>query len=185
MYYGLEIEFLIYAVILGFIVSLIILIVDRIKKRDISALFKHITTALLIIYLLFLLTVTIFLRSRNLEVSIGFELIPLKNLINIFRNKTYRELYEVAANILVFVPYGFLLSCVIRKRKYLPLICGLATTVSIEIVQYVDKRGVFDINDIINNFIGVLIGYGVYRLFRSICQKAAERKDQDEFLFEK
>ena len=170
---------LIYSAIIGLIATLIILIADKIKKRDISAIFRHVMTALCIIYLLYLLTVTVFLREGNFEVKIRSELIPFKNLYNIFKNKTYRELIEVIANILVFVPYGFLLKSIMPKKKYLPIALGAVTTVSIEIIHYFSKRGVFDVNDMINNLIGVLIGCGIYLLFENAVKLIKQKENQN------
>ena len=178
----IETEMLIYSAIIGFVVALVILIADKLKKRDISVIFRHVMTALCIIYLLYLLTVTVFLREGNFEVKISSELIPFRNLYRIFKNKTYRELIEVIANILVFVPYGFLLKSIMPKKKYLPIALGAITTVSIEIIQYFSKRGVFDVNDMINNLIGVLIGYGVYLLLKKTYQKIIEKKRLKELM---
>ena len=177
---GLEdFELLLYLIILGLIAFLVIFIIDKLKKRDSATLFRHVTTGLVSVYLLFLLLVIVFFQDQVERENLGADLIPFRNLIDIFRDKTYRELYEVIFNILVFIPLSFFLSGALPNRKCLPIICGFTITVSIEITQYLSKRGVFDINDIIFNFIGTLIGYGIYILFRKICEKIAKRKNNN------
>jgi len=62
-------------------------------------------------------------------------------------------------NILVFIPIGALLCNLFSKSKFvLTTICGLMLSVSIEIIQYILEKGVSDIDDVIFNVIGLLIG---------------------------
>ena len=177
--YNVELSLLIFAMVIGFIVSLVILVVDKIKKKETQIKFRHVATGLFVVYLLFLISITLIFRNKiNVEYS-RIELIPFHDIIDIIKNKSYFELFEKIYNIFMFVPYIFLLGCVLQKRKSLAIIIGFATTLSIEMIQFITKRGVFDINDIIFNFIGTLIGYGIYKLFRVICQKIVERKNNN------
>lgn len=177
--YNVEFSILIFAMIAGFVLSMIILIADRIKKRNTSEKFRHVATGSLIVYLMFLLSITLIFRNKvNIEYS-RIELIPFHDLAYILKNRLYFELFEKIYNVLLFVPYSFLLGCVIPNKKSLPIIIGIITTLSIEAVQYLTERGVFDINDIILNIIGTLIGYGIYRLFVNVCRKISERKSKN------
>ena len=69
-------------------------------------------------------------------------------------------------NIFMMVPFGLLL-------PYLPKIflkfgptafAGLTFSLLIEVSQLVLRRGIFETDDLINNTLGTLIGYGFYRL---------------------
>lgn len=177
--YNVELSLLIFSMIIGFIVTLVILVVDKIKKKDTSAKFRHVAMGLFVVYLLFLISITLIFRNKiNVEYS-RIELIPFHDIVDIIKNKSYFELFEKVYNILMFVPYSFLLGCILQKRKSLAVIIGLATTLSIEIIQFLTERGVCDINDIIFNFVGTLIGYGLYKLFINICQRIVERKNKN------
>ena len=69
-------------------------------------------------------------------------------------------------NILMFIPMGILLPLVFKKiNKKNIFIISILITLSIEILQPIVGRS-FDIDDIIMNFIGIIIGYLVVIIFR-------------------
>ena len=66
---------------------------------------------------------------------------------------------ESIFNILVFIPIGALLCNIFSKNKFVcHVLLGLMLSVSIEIIQYLLEKGVSDIDDVIFNVIGLLIG---------------------------
>ena len=69
---------------------------------------------------------------------------------------------NIIGNIVLFIPFGFLLPITFQKRlnrlDKLLFACVLGI-LSIEIVQLVLKIGVFDIDDVILNGTGVLLGF--------------------------
>lgn len=66
---------------------------------------------------------------------------------------------ESIFNILVFIPIGALLCNIFSKNKFVyTVLLGLMLSVSIEIIQYLLEKGVSDIDDVIFNVIGLLIG---------------------------
>ncbi len=82
------------------------------------------------------------------------------------------EWRNIILNILMFVPLGFLLPCLhgkFRKAGWTYL-AGLVLTAVIEILQLVLKRGIFEMDDLLNNLVGTMIGYGLYRLWEIICE---------------
>lgn len=83
---------------------------------------------------------------------------------------------NVVGNILMFAPIGFLVP--IMCKRYDSLVkagaVGGALSVIIEISQMVLIRGT-DIDDIILNTLGTLLGYGVYKLYRRIMPKISEK----------
>ena len=71
-------------------------------------------------------------------------------------NSTY-GLYGIISNVVLFIPLGFFLPIVLPNNKYVFLIIPFVLSLAIEIIQiYVGKT--FDINELILNFIGSLIG---------------------------
>ncbi len=76
-----------------------------------------------------------------------------------------RSLEGILINILIFIPLGYLLPIVFPKHRWHHVICiGFATTVSIEVVQLFTKLGMFDLDDILNNVIGTIVGVTVHRV---------------------
>lgn len=66
-------------------------------------------------------------------------------------------------NILMFLPMGGLLPFVFQKcRKFwITYLAGFGISVLIEFVQFVTKRGVVEFDDVFNNTLGTMIGYGL------------------------
>jgi glycopeptide antibiotics resistance protein len=76
------------------------------------------------------------------------------------------------ANIAVFVPMGFLIPFILRKPSFLKTIgISLSIIVSIEIIQYVTYLGFADIDDVILNMFGCVIGYMVYVISIALYKK--------------
>lgn len=75
-------------------------------------------------------------------------------------------------NVLLFLPLGFLLPMVWKKRTFTKYICaGIITTAVLELIQPIMGRS-FDVDDLITNTIGFLMGYFLY----IICNYIYERK---------
>ena len=75
------------------------------------------------------------------------------------------ELLEgIILNILLFIPFGYLLPLVWKKADqwWKVMLAGLLTSLFIEAMQMVLHRGFADVDDLINNTIGTLIGWICY-----------------------
>lgn len=99
-----------------------------------------------------------------------YNLIPFKTILSLIVNYKYYEfdvwVYNFFGNIAAFMPLGILLPIVLEtKRKFAATII-ISTTFLIvaETAQFIFRVGVFDIDDIILNMIGVLSGYMIYIL---------------------
>lgn len=78
---------------------------------------------------------------------------------------------NIIGNVLAFVPYGFcvpLLSSACSKRFFTVLLSGLLFTFSIETVQLIMRVGSFDVDDIILNTTGVILGYILFIIIRLV-----------------
>ena len=66
-------------------------------------------------------------------------------------------------NVIGFIPFGMLV-CLSAKRFniVLALLTGLFLSETIECLQAIFRKGVFDVNDLIANTIGTVIGCGLY-----------------------
>lgn len=67
-------------------------------------------------------------------------------------------------NIIAFVPFGMLLRWARNKNTTFmqAFAYSFEFTLTIEVAQYITKLGVFDVDDIILNTLGGIIGYGIY-----------------------
>ncbi len=80
---------------------------------------------------------------------------------------TWNAVKQNLLNILLFVPFGILLPVTINKFVLLnrTLICGLLFSFVIEYIQFITRLGIADIDDIVNNSLGVLVGWMCYKCF--------------------
>ena len=91
-----------------------------------------------------------------------------------FKYNGEQVLRQLLINLVMIMPVGFLLPVVIKaKYKYLiTMALSLLLTVFIETMQLITKCGSFEVDDIINNFIGAVLGMLVYAL----CSKLLKSK---------
>ncbi len=68
-------------------------------------------------------------------------------------------LTNIVGNVLLFVPLGYLLIRGTRGRFFVVLFMGLLVIMFFEIVQLFSGLGVFDVDDIFLNMVGIIIGY--------------------------
>ncbi len=110
----------------------------------------------------------------------GFNLVPFKE---IFRYEVGSTLfnYNVLGNILIFIPFGYLFGEYVNPKTIIPvLITGLATSITVELVQFKTGR-CFDIDDIILNIIGTIIGYLLYIGLSAINRRLPDIFKSDTF----
>ena len=90
------------------------------------------------------------------------------------------EWRNIILNILLFVPFGFLLPFVSKyfKTFWKTYLAGLGFTLVIETVQFLLKKGIFEVDDIFNNFLGAVIGYGCYRIFIYVYSLVQKKKEK-------
>lgn len=87
-----------------------------------------------------------------------------------FEQNGEQVLRQLLINLVMLMPVGFLLPVVIKaKHKYIiTLALSLLLTVFIETMQLITKCGSFEIDDIINNFVGAVIGMLLYVLYSKL-----------------
>ena len=74
---------------------------------------------------------------------------------------------NLAGNIVLLVPIGFLVPFVYRKMTWKKtLALAVAAGLAIEGMQALFRVGIFDIDDVILNGLGVMAGYWVFTMFR-------------------
>ena len=78
-------------------------------------------------------------------------------------------LVENIMNVVVFVPVGLLLGIAFKKKTWWKvLLIGCGISVTIEALQFFLMRGFSEVDDVIHNTVGCLIGYGIMTILRII-----------------
>lgn len=143
---------------------------------------KRIVLLLLITYLIAVLLITLGFRTYDNEVALNLK--PFSTYVMMFQrtidnlkignySKAWQEFIWIGyvswscviLNILLFVPLGYLLPLSIKKtdKWYLILAIGIVFSAIIETTQLITHRGWFDVDDIIHNGVGTIIGWLGYR----------------------
>lgn len=112
-------------------------------------------------YVFLLFGSTVFFRhSKAVRV---FDMTPFWSYRSYLRGEDSLLLPENIMNVVVFVPVGLLLGLVFRFMSWKKaLLIGACLSVSIELMQFVLKRGFAEFDDVMHNTAGCLIGYGIY-----------------------
>ena len=77
----------------------------------------------------------------------------------------WTSLEGIILNILLFIPFGYLLPSLFPKLRWWQVILlGLAFSLTIELLQLITKLGFADVDALINNTLGAAIGWLCYKL---------------------
>lgn len=152
---------------------------------------KTILGAALAVYVLALVYI-LFLRGRgnvydqaqplSEYAKYAVNLIPFETINGFWRAlrenriNTDIALFNIFGNIALFVPFGFLIPCLEKKLRALWKCAAVSFVVilAVETLQLIFKVGSFDVDDIILNLIGVIIGYAVYKIAAAIYKKTSK-----------
>ncbi|MGI6728624.1 MAG: VanZ family protein [Anaerovoracaceae bacterium] len=113
-----------------------------------------------VLYLLFLVWLVIFKFNFSLN---DIHKVREVNLIPFYYDNVMEgdiPLFEALFNLLVFIPFGFLLHKIWNGKIYWKVSIILGLSLLFEITQYVLSVGASDITDLITNTLGGIIGIG-------------------------
>ena len=124
--------------------------------------------AIFIGYIVFVLELTVIGRGTSHYMQMNLQ--PFSGYIDAWKKYSLRDLQNCLFNILMFVPLGMFLPLLIAKFKEFKwlLLVVVGATMSIETYQTLSGAGIFEVDDLINNSLGGIIGYQLYRLATSI-----------------
>lgn len=138
---------------------------------------KRLTKAGWLLFYLYIILLSYFLffsehyGRENIMAQYRYNLVLFKEITRFIE---YREqlgfesfVVNILGNVLAFAPFGFLLPLLNNKYRnfFLVTFLCLLFSVSVECVQLVLKVGIFDVDDILMNTVGGILGY----LFFKIC----------------
>ena len=110
----------------------------------------------------------------------GINIIPFAEILR-YKISSHLFLLNVIGNILLFVPFGFIISSYVKPNKfYLPVLISFLVSITIEFVQLNIGRS-FDVDDIILNVVGGILGFLVYIGLDAIRKKLPSIFQKDGF----
>lgn len=128
------------------------------------AILAFLAYLLLLAYLLFFSSA----YGRTMEMGYRYNLTPfleIKRAIEHVDMVGYRYvLVNIAGNVAAFMPFGFLLPLITERKMHIGkvLILSFLLTLCAESLQLVSKTGAFDVDDLILNTVGGILGYWCY-----------------------
>lgn len=154
-------------VVIFFLVALI--------RRETVAIPYRLFVGILSMYSLALL-ILLFMRPNNQSYD-SMNLIPFSTIFfYIFGKGNWLiAFYNLAANIGLFIPYGFYL----RVKNFpgvILVVLPIIVIASIEIAQFLTSRGSLDIDDLILNVAGVFLGFLLFPWFNKVLLLKAASK---------
>lgn len=192
------------AVIIFFVIGALILLSLQVHLSPNPKRYKILPVIILIIYLAGNLYITIFSRQLNSVFDVRIDLLSSYGeslkfdsglsamLQDIYHNglsaglsdvhiQSQAALEQIILNILLYMPLGYLIPLVIRPlgrngNLGFVILIGFFCSLCTEIMQYYMHLGYFDVDDILNNTIGTIIGAILYLIFLKRWRDSRRRK---------
>lgn len=148
-----------------FLVVIAVVRIAAIRNNNEKFVFyKEFSNLLFIIYILLLYEL---LTRSELNTVRGYNLVPFTEIFR-YEIGSQAFLMNVVGNIVIFIPFGYLISTYIKPKRILTiLIVSVITSATVESVQLCIGRS-FDIDDIILNSLGAIIGFLLYVALNAI-----------------
>jgi glycopeptide antibiotics resistance protein len=134
-----------------------------------------------VIFIVYLIFLTYFLfffdyfgRGSHIKQEYAYNLTPFKEIRRfiIYRHVVGLEsfLLNIVGNIVGFMPCGFFLPIISRRSRHWfnTVLLSFLFSLSIETIQLVFKVGSFDVDDMILNTLGGILGYILYKIVQHI-----------------
>lgn len=125
----------------------------------------------LVLYLYIVIGITILFRSESGTREMSVE------LFRTFRN-TFQARKQIYENIIMFVPYAILLYGLAKpfQKLWVALLIGMVSSLMIEVTQWITHTGYFELDDILTNTIGMLLGYVLAYFISKLKEKIQIRR---------
>ena len=148
-------------------------IIPKVKKHSGAVL-----SFFLIIYIIGMFYLTLGSRHTGMQNI---------NLSLFWSYKRFRQAdvrWQIYMNIFLFIPFGFMLSYLLSDKTHwnsaivlcATAIAGFALSLFIESMQYYNGLGLCELDDILNNTIGAVSGYGLLRILAFVQRRSDEKK---------
>ena len=106
--------------------------------------------------------------------------IPFKEILryDLGSSLFYKNIF---GNMLLFLPYGIFIAKYVKlDSSFIVAIISFITSLSIEVIQFLIGR-VFDVDDVILNVIGGVLGFLIYKIFKKFSDKLPSFFQKDIF----
>lgn len=149
------------------------------KRRQYRILGKILFILYILFVFYFLLVSESYGRTGEMQ-EYRYNLVLFKEIKRFFRYREQLGIFATAANllgnILVFLPFGFFMPMASKDRSFLSTtVYSLTLSLAIELSQLFLKVGCFDVDDLLLNTIGGMLGYLTFIVCNRIRREYAKR----------
>ena len=161
------------SVILGIAVFVCMAVIGLyVTRASYPAFIRKSAWTMLAGYSVLVLSSTIMFRTRSL-----IQPKPEWELWDTWPN--HLQLAQMILNIILFMPIGFLLGAAMKSRNILMvLLLGCLFSLVIESIQFLTYSGVCNVNDVLHNTAGCIVGYGLFLLCYLVIGGIKKMKEQ-------
>lgn len=114
----------------------------------------------------------------QVERGYRYNLMPLVEIRRFWKYRdqlgNFAVFSNIFGNVIGFLPWGFILPIIFRRmdRVFLIFLSGFLLSLTVEVIQLISKVGCFDVDDLILNTLGAVLGY----VFFVICDHIRRKK---------
>ena len=158
--------FLGYEALSGFVPFLLVFIVMKKNQKRKGVSCSHYHSIGVLVFSLYVIGVFYFTGAGTLYDSLMYKLETRQEQVNLIPFSHDIDIMGYLLNIVLFIPLGLLVPIIWKKMNNLTHIIGIGLffTILIEISQLLNNRAT-DIDDIILNLLGAVIGFGLFKLW--------------------
>lgn len=155
-------------------------------KKSTKKVIRTISAILFIGYVLgmiyFLFFAESYGRVQDPISSYHYNLYPFVEISRFWKYRdqigTSAMLTNLVGNVVCFIPYGFILPILTSEFRngFLIVLSGFTISFGVEVIQMAARVGSFDVDDLILNTTGILIGYLLFTICNMIRRKCYGKK---------
>lgn len=151
------------------------------RKRTQYRILGKILFVLYIIFVFYFLLISeLYGRTGEMQ-EYRYNLILFKEIKRFWNYREQLGMFATAANlfgnVLIFLPFGFFMAMASRYRSFLStVIYSFALSLTIEISQLFMKVGCFDVDDLLLNTMGGMLGFVAFAICNVIRRDYAKKK---------
>lgn len=124
---------------------------DRLQKFKIS---------LFVVYIFIVLWLTLIDREFGERRAMLVPFWEYTNIIKNIRRNYYAK--QILGNLLLLMPLGIMLPMIKKITLKQIFVISFCFSASIELIQFITGRGLMEFDDVFNNTVGAMVGYGIY-----------------------
>lgn len=149
-------------------------------KKRVRALGKVLFVLYILFIFYFLLLSDWYGRSGEMQ-EYHYNLVLFKEIKRfwIYRDQLGMRsvIYNLLGNVAVFVPFGFFMPMASKYRSFLvTAFYGFGISFCVEVFQLITRVGSFDVDDLLLNTIGGILGYILFVICNTVRRRHAKRK---------